>query len=48
MESRMERHVGSEKENKGGKVREGGLERERERKRYIYIQRCDRQSKIKE
>ena len=30
------------KGNKGGKVREGGLERERERKKYI--QRCDRQS----
>ena len=46
MESRMERHVGREKENKGGKVREGGLDRERERKRHI--ERCDRQSKIKE
>ena len=43
----MGRHEGRAKENKGGKVREGGgLERERERKKYI--QRCARRSKIKE
>ena len=33
----MGRHIGRGKENKGRKVREGGLERERERKRYNYI-----------